>query len=128
MAKSPTPAAGKDESRVMQRTLIGDGETLNTLFQFPCPACGQRIRLSVAFIGQPFLCLYCQHVVTAPRSLPSLPAEKVFSKRLSRRSRRGPWRRLKRFFRSWLKPFLIGLAAAAVMGIGLGIVARWLWD
>jgi hypothetical protein len=30
--------------------------------------------------------------------------------------------------RSTLKPVLFGLAVTAVMGIGLGLVARWLWD
>jgi hypothetical protein len=35
---------------------------------------------------------------------------------------------MKRFIRLTLKPLLIGLIGAAIMGIGLGIAARWLWD
>jgi hypothetical protein len=46
---------------------------------------------------------------------------------LARQTRR-PRRRWKRFVQSRVKPVLIGLAAAAAMGVGLGLAARWLWD
>jgi hypothetical protein len=128
MSNPTTPDITNADPLAMQRTPNGTGDTLNTLLHFPCPACGQGIKVSAALLGQPCTCPHCNSAASAPRTVPGRPSEKVFVTPVYKRSRRGLWRRLKRFIRSTVKPVLIGLVVAAIMGIGLGFAARWLWD
>jgi hypothetical protein len=130
MSSPHTGAGSRADALAVQRTLTARGETLRTVFEFPCPRCRQGIKLSIAFVGQPFLCPRCNCMVIAPGTVSGLAPNGALPPRGSWRWPRslGPLRRFQQFLRSRMKPLLIGLAAAAIMGVGLGIAARWLWE